>query len=342
MQREESAGTQKHHGIPVDVKADTVRDLPKTTELLGKEQAVQLVGKVSELMGDIPKPLVNICWALSTARLEKQANQVSGLMEEITSARSKWYPANCPPPRHEDFNPARVRPSTLILIQDLDRVTKTHPLDFEAIIEAAKPLGEKTVRKLCDEWGWFQTIVENIGRAYRGEELVVHKRLIDVNEELRDGVDFCLRYVMHRLRGKVAVNTSLDETIPPIMVNSPGGIVGNILPDLFENADKSMEQRLKAGGASYKPTITVTSKNEGNRVSFTFEDNGVGFNPADADRLFDLHYTTSTGPGSEIGGYGLWHARHLTEKEDGTIKAESNGPNTGAKFTVTLPLKNSV
>jgi two-component system sensor histidine kinase BaeS len=67
-------------------------------------------------------------------------------------------------------------------------------------------------------------------------------------------------------------------------------------------------------------------------------DNGTGFDPADAERIFERFYRadssrTRTSAGS---GIGLTIARAIVQAHGGTLTASSGGPGTGATFRIRL------
>jgi signal transduction histidine kinase len=68
-------------------------------------------------------------------------------------------------------------------------------------------------------------------------------------------------------------------------------------------------------------------------------DTGGGFEPSDAERIFERFYRTDssrtrTTAGS---GIGLTIARAIVEAHDGTLTATSGGPGAGATFLIRLP-----
>lgn len=70
-------------------------------------------------------------------------------------------------------------------------------------------------------------------------------------------------------------------------------------------------------------------------VAVEVRDNGVGFEPEEATRLFDAFYTRRRdGTGT---GLGLFVCLGLTQALGGTLAANSAGPGAGACFTLTLP-----
>ena len=64
------------------------------------------------------------------------------------------------------------------------------------------------------------------------------------------------------------------------------------------------------------------------------EDDGVGIPEANRDRLFEPHFSTKTS-GT---GLGLAITYRIVADHGGNIEATSEGPGTGSRFRVTLPL----
>ena len=85
--------------------------------------------------------------------------------------------------------------------------------------------------------------------------------------------------------------------------------------------------------------IKIAASFEEERVVVSVRDNGIGLDPAVADRIFDLFVQGHTSLDRAHGGLGigLSLARRLTELHGGTVAARSDGPGHGAEFVVTLP-----
>src|SRR6185369_4619027 len=100
-----------------------------------------------------------------------------------------------------------------------------------------------------------------------------------------------------------------------------------ILENLLDNANKY-------GGGSVRIAAGVSD----GRWRLDISDKGRGFDPATAEKLFDLH-NRGSGEGVTHGaGLGLAIARQLARRMGGEIIAHSAGPGLGAVFTVTLLL----
>ena len=75
-------------------------------------------------------------------------------------------------------------------------------------------------------------------------------------------------------------------------------------------------------------------------IRLSIKDHGIGITPEDMAKLF-----TEGGKGKDSTkvnvhstGYGLFVAKTVTDAHDGKITAESQGPGTGAQFTVEFPI----
>ena len=68
------------------------------------------------------------------------------------------------------------------------------------------------------------------------------------------------------------------------------------------------------------------------------QDSGSGFAEGDAERIFARFEKATDSTGS---GLGLTIARAIIEAHHGTLTADSAGPGTGARFTITLPASGS-
>lgn len=85
------------------------------------------------------------------------------------------------------------------------------------------------------------------------------------------------------------------------------------------------------------PHIRIAAELTGNECTCSVRDNGIGFDPEQADRIFGIFqrlHTQSEYPGS---GIGLAICKRIVERHGGRIWAESK-PDEGSAFYFTLPL----
>jgi C4-dicarboxylate-specific signal transduction histidine kinase len=82
--------------------------------------------------------------------------------------------------------------------------------------------------------------------------------------------------------------------------------------------------------------VTVRVTNGDDRIRVAMIDNGVGIPTENLKKIFNHGFTTRKNGGH---GFGL-HSGALTAKElGGTLSAHSEGPGTGAMFTLEIPIK---
>jgi two-component system CheB/CheR fusion protein len=83
--------------------------------------------------------------------------------------------------------------------------------------------------------------------------------------------------------------------------------------------------------------VRIHSSDAGDRARIEVSDDGIGFEPAAAARIFEPF--EQTGSGHRFGGLGLGLsiAKAVVDLHQGTIIAESAGPGKGARFVVELP-----
>ncbi|MBI5835208.1 MAG: HAMP domain-containing histidine kinase [Armatimonadetes bacterium] len=107
-------------------------------------------------------------------------------------------------------------------------------------------------------------------------------------------------------------------------------IYQNLLDNALRFTDEQARPRITAGCAGADAV-------SGWPLLFV-RDNGVGFDPAYADRVFRLFEQLDPGRGGT--GIGLALVRRIVEVHGGRVWAESDGPGTGACFWFTLPPAN--
>ncbi len=123
---------------------------------------------------------------------------------------------------------------------------------------------------------------------------------------------------------------ALIEAPSSIVLGDRAKLENHVLRNLFENAVR------------YTPHGSVTiglSQIEGQAVVWT-KDTGVGIAPTDMQKLFTEggHGANSRAVNPASTGFGLFIAKQIVEAHGGHVWAESDGPGTGSRFFMTLPL----
>jgi PAS domain S-box-containing protein len=107
-----------------------------------------------------------------------------------------------------------------------------------------------------------------------------------------------------------------------------------ILINLLRNAKYAMEAR----SGHPKRLVARASLASPDRVRITIADNGVGIAPEHLTRIFNHGFTTK----KDGHGFGLHSGANAAKEMGGTLTAHSDGPGTGAAFSLELPTTASI
>jgi PAS domain S-box-containing protein len=94
---------------------------------------------------------------------------------------------------------------------------------------------------------------------------------------------------------------------------------------------------LKYSRHAGQPRVEIGGARREGRLEYAVRDNGVGFDPRDAARLFGAFQRLRSAAGFEGSGIGLAIVQRILRRHGGEIDAES-APGKGATFRFTLPL----
>jgi len=106
----------------------------------------------------------------------------------------------------------------------------------------------------------------------------------------------------------------------------------NMLFNLMDNAVKYRRE-------STPLRLMARTRDEGEKVIISIEDNGIGIKKENLKKVFDRFYRVPTGNIHNVKGFGLGlaYVRKVVEDHSGTIRAENGHGNIGTTFIITLP-----
>jgi two-component system sensor histidine kinase KdpD len=128
---------------------------------------------------------------------------------------------------------------------------------------------------------------------------------------------------VERQAGERRLAVRVEPDVPLVRIDAV--LVEQAIVNLLENA-------IRHGAAAGCVSVSVTRQGENAQVEVS--DDGRGFPPADAEKIFDKFYRAAGGSGA---GLGLAIVRAIVTAHGGTIRAEPRDPR-GARFLFTLPL----
>jgi two-component system CheB/CheR fusion protein len=152
----------------------------------------------------------------------------------------------------------------------------------------------------------------------------------------------------HETFGPVDCNDVLSRTLAHLaaaVAQSHATIHAEPLPTVIGEQVMLMQvfQNLIANSIKYRSKqplqIQITAKREAEDWVFSVEDNGIGIEPEDADRVFGM-FKRLHGPDIPGAGLGLALCKKVVERHGGRIWVESEAGH-GATFKFTIPFRNT-
>lgn len=179
------------------------------------------------------------------------------------------------------------------------------------------------VKRLLEDLDRLQRIIGNVLDASRLAEQA--PRLVQEHLVLADELGF----ILSGLRTQAAKSgvRVVTHVAPDLALRADRECVRTVLHNLLDNAIKASPR----GG-----DVTVRAEQRDGEVRCEVRDTGVGFPPAESDRLFQKFYRAEQEgwPRSGGTGLGLHLALRCADRDGAAITAFSSGPGTGATFTV--------
>lgn len=168
------------------------------------------------------------------------------------------------------------------------------------------------------------TLITDILTAAKLEsgELTASRDVVDLSERARAAVDRAVPAITLR-SGHLSVSGDAE----PVRVLGDPGFIDTILDNLISNA------------INYSPRTPVVrlTVRPGEEVELTVSDEGKGIPEEMHDRIFERFVRVqdrSREPGT---GLGLYVARHLAQRQNGSLELVSSRPGDGSSFSLRLP-----
>jgi signal transduction histidine kinase len=129
------------------------------------------------------------------------------------------------------------------------------------------------------------------------------------------------------------VQAHYDAAIGPLWIAAPD--VSRALINIVNNACYALREKARGAGPDWVPTLTVTTRDLGERAEVRIRDNGPGIAASEREKIFNPFYTTKP-PGSGV-GLGLSISQDiLVDAHQGELRVDSvEGEWT--EFAIVLP-----
>jgi signal transduction histidine kinase len=189
---------------------------------------------------------------------------------------------------------------------------------FKRLEASCLDLGENA-RKIHEHGKRADGIVKGMLEHSRGQ--TGEREMVNINAL----VDEYVTLAYHGVKGQqpevmISFKKEYDNTIGSIEA-FPGDL-SRVILNVVNNACYAVNEKQKAKGAIFSPTIWVSTENQGNNVVIRIRDNGTGMPKDVADKIFNPFFTTKpTGKGT---GLGLSLSHDIIAKQHGgTIEVDT-------------------
>jgi signal transduction histidine kinase len=190
--------------------------------------------------------------------------------------------------------------------------------DYASKLEGDGLRALKVIRKEAGRMGQLINDLLAFSRAGRSE---MHSVGIDMTSLARAVFNECAAHVRER-----KLQLKLEPLLP---ASGDPSLVRQVLTNLFSNAVKYTQPREVA-------QIEAGSRIEGTENVYWIRDNGVGFDPRYAGKLFGIFQRLHGEQEFEGTGVGLALVQRIVHRHGGRVWGEGK-PNEGATFFFTLP-----
>jgi signal transduction histidine kinase len=172
---------------------------------------------------------------------------------------------------------------------------------------------------------------------------------VDGADRMREMIDGLLAYSRVQTRGDPFEPVDLEDVLADVreemlvrIEESGAEITAESLPTVAGDR-RQLQQvfgNLVENAVEYSgddpPRVRVAAERSGNRWVVSVEDEGIGIDPDDQDRVFEVFQRLHSREDHEGPGIGLALCERIVERHGGDIWVESE-PGEGATFTFTLP-----
>ncbi|MGB9269820.1 MAG: GAF domain-containing protein [Pseudolabrys sp.] len=200
------------------------------------------------------------------------------------------------------------------LIDELQDTLKGITLDDKARTELAELTAtlRSNLEKVVQHGKRADSIVKNMllhSREGSGE-----RRSVAINALVEESINLAYHGARAEKRNfDVTVERSLDPVAGEVDV-FPQEIT-RVLLNLISNGVYATTKKAPTDCETYKPTLTASTKDLGDRVEIRIRDNGIGISPEVKDKMFNPFFTTK--PAGEGTGLGLSISHDIIVKQHG-------------------------
>ena len=242
---------------------------------------------------------------------------------------------------HEIKNPLNfVNNFASLSVELLDELKETAAPALAALDEEKRTDADETIEllsgnleKIAEHGKRADNIVKTMLEHSRG--VSGERREVDLNGVIEEALNLAYHGARAQDQGfNITLERDYAQSLQAVEL-APQEMT-RVFLNLFGNGFYAATKRARENGdGSFRPSLTVATREDGDAVEVRVRDNGAGVPPEIKDKLFQPFFTTNpTGEGTGLGlsiSYDI-----VTQQHGGTIKVESE-EGAFTEFTIRLP-----
>ncbi len=233
-----------------------------------------------------------------------------------------------------------IRQSKLSTLKNdfVNNMTHEFKTPISTISLACQALTDDDIEKSQDLYDAYISIIKDENdRLAAMSEKILQTAIIDKGElklknewvNIHEVINELLKsneIKIHQKGGDLSLNLEARHSV----INADKVHITNLIYNLIDNALKYTEN---------KPKINISTKNDGDCLLISIEDNGIGISKANQKKIFDKLFRVPTGNVHNVKGFGLGlsYVKAVVDKHKGSINVESQ-LNKGTIFFIHLPM----
>lgn len=221
--------------------------------------------------------------------------------------------------------------------QDLQQFATTASHDLQAPMRKIKMFTERLMGSLSGKISEADhDMLQRLGKSADSMQHLI-RDLLDLSK-ITKGQEFSIVDLNNILNSvKATLHESIQEKQAVIRYEPLCTILGDQsqLERLFQNL---IENAIKYQPPNHPPEVDIAHELIGNCCTISIRDNGIGFKPEQADKIFNPLERLHGQSKYDGTGIGLSICKRIVERHGGTIRAQST-PGHGATFIIELPVK---
>ncbi|MDR1525569.1 MAG: HAMP domain-containing histidine kinase, partial [Tannerella sp.] len=182
---------------------------------------------------------------------------------------------------------------------------------------------------ISDETKRLGFLVEKVLQMslFENQKATLKLKMLDIND-LIAGIANTFKIKVEKSGGTIDIDLQAEDSA----IQADEMHITNMLFNLMDNAVKYRRERVPL-------RLMIRTRNEGEKVIISVEDNGIGIKKENLKKVFDRFYRVPTGNVHNVKGFGLGlaYVRKVAEDHKGSIRAENGLGNIGTTFIITLP-----